>query len=618
MLVAIVAPFVVAGSVGLPALDALLRRVYSTSPPGAILHFDYYFHTFNLFLARPVLIALGIAAIVAGSLLRDGIVGPKGSPGANPPPLSSGHRSPAIFAWALAAIVLGSAMAIGRFALQDFPNSADEWGFQLEARTFADGRLWRDAEAHPLTGVLGKSYFVEAKDGKLFSTHFPGWPMLLALGYRAGVPQIVNPCLAALTILAIFFAARAMFGTAEARCAAVLCALSPMFLLNSASYFSQPTTLCCTAVAIWALARSWSAPTTRASVFAGVVGGFAVGVQFLARPYSALAASGPVILGLLFDPDGRIRIAGAARRVVPWLPGMAVSGAILLAYDHAFTGRWFLTPYAWAGNPHVPGFVSTGYVNHTPLDGVVQALGHLVDLHAWMFFGALLLLAPWLALRWDRRDIVLAGIPLAIAFAYFFFPSYGGNQYGPRYWYEAVAPLCLLAARGAIHGRFSLVSTLGALRGRRAVASIAATACVLDLVVVGYYVHAYRGIVHERTTPMRMARAGGLSGAVVLLRTGSGTMELTDLVRNDPCCSDEVIWAYAPEIVEEEAGPEAARRYRDVLLASYRDRSVFAFRYGAPGERGIEAECVRWPPPRASSRSELRKLTWVEVTTPVR
>ncbi len=606
---AVALPLAVAAAAGGEAVDRALRFAYATDPPSTGLHFDYYYHRSYLLEERPVLVALGLFALVAACLPR---AVARGSAGAEPrgggeaAPRTSGRTR---FALAAAAAALLGAVVIGRSVLADFPNSADEWAFQLQAKTFADGVLWRDAGTHPLAPVLGTSYFVAAKDGKVFATHFPGWAALLALGYRLRVPYLINPVLGALTVLFVFLAGKELYGATEASIAAALCAGSPFFLMNSASYFSQATSLFCSTLTLWAFARTAASE----SLAAGLVGGAAVGLQFLTRPYSALVASLPVAVALLLvrrDPSpGRT----LGRRALAWGAPFAAAAAVLLCYDRAITGHAFLSPYGWAGNPHVPGFYRAGYVVHTPLDGLIEAAGHLVDLHAWVAFGGLLLLVPFVFRETGWRERLLLAVPASVILGYFAFASYGGNQYGPRYWYEILAPLCLLMGRGSVLLREDLERRFGRLVAGRACRALVAMMCIGDLALLTYHATVQHRIVAERTVALRMATARDLSHAVVLLATGSGTMERADLVRNDPCCEGDLVWADAPAAVESEAGAEAARKYASLLRAAFADRRVWVFRYGKPGERGSEEGCVTWPLPRSADASELREVDWESV-----
>ncbi|MEW6237927.1 MAG: hypothetical protein AB1656_21270, partial [Candidatus Omnitrophota bacterium] len=93
----------------------------------------------------------------------------------------------------LLAVLLAAAalaLAINQYALNNFPNSADEHANLFQAQIFAMGKL--TVPAHPQQPYISPFYIVARLD-RVFSIFPPGWPAILSLGVMAGAPQIVNP-----------------------------------------------------------------------------------------------------------------------------------------------------------------------------------------------------------------------------------------------------------------------------------------------------------------------------------------------------------------------------------------------------------------------------------------
>jgi hypothetical protein len=588
-------PLVAALATETTGVDRILRYAYATDPPGETLHFDYYFHKFYAAMARPVLFASGatlLALLVVLRAIRSPRRASREPHVPAPAPDSPRTRGKSdLAAGSLALLAFAAAALVGQFVLADFPNSADEWAFRFQAHTFAQGEAFRDATAHPLVPELGTGYYVTVKEGKWFAIIFPGWPALLSTAIRLGFDAYLNPLLGAIAIWFTYLAGRTLFGAREALIAALICGATPFFLLNSASYFSQPASLACVSIALYLTSRS----ITAGAVTAAVAAGAAMGACFNARPLTALAIGATLTIALLFAGGRRRESRRVAMRSAGFVGAFLILVIPFLVYNHAITADFLTTPYAWSGNRDVPGFFRNGYTVHTPTDGFVLTVGHLLDLWAWMPFGTLPIAILAFIGRRGWRELLLGGLTVALIGAYWAFVSYGGNQYGPRYYYEALPALAILIARGATVAVADLRGRLDTIRFRRFLVAAAGAMLVGHVAASVWFLAAHARIVSQRIAPFVLAEENGLENAVVLLDTGSGTMELLDLVRNDPCCSEGVVWAPSPRAVADLTGPRAAHAYAERLRAAYPGRNFWTFRYEDPLTRGPEWACVRWP-----------------------
>jgi 4-amino-4-deoxy-L-arabinose transferase-like glycosyltransferase len=200
------------------------------------------------------------------------------SPGLEPS-LEKEKPSPAIAAGLLA--FFGILYAVGsRLALRAFPYSGDEYSYFLQAELFAKALL--RAPAPPNASLLWIDHVVI--DSFVRSKYPPGTAALLSLGVRAGVPWLVTPLEGLVTLVIVWFTARALLGPRAALITLLVLGASPLFAVQSATFFSH------TATTMW-LAASFAAVTawslSKRQVWLPLAG-VAIGCAFLTRPVDAV------------------------------------------------------------------------------------------------------------------------------------------------------------------------------------------------------------------------------------------------------------------------------------------------------------------------------------------
>jgi len=255
-----------------------------------------------------------------------------------------------------------SAAAAGHFLIfQNIPHINDEAAYMFQARLFASGRLY-------VSSPCAREFFDfphMINNGRWLSQYPPGYPLLLSLGVAAGAPWLVNPILAALSILILYLLGRRLFDRATGILASILGAVSIWVLLMSASYMAHPAALCFTALSFLFLLRSSEAPTFGRGLAAGAILGFTA----LIKPYSAFFLFLPLLIWYLIRSlrrrDAWINLVGLAS-------GLAFFGAVFLLYNWGTTGRplefgYFVTfgREVLPGFGHAPRFI-------IPNDGVRQ------------------------------------------------------------------------------------------------------------------------------------------------------------------------------------------------------------------------------------------------------
>ena len=460
---------------------------------------------------------------------------------------------------ALGLLAFLAAVAVGRFVLQDFPNSSDENSYLTQARIFADGRLWVQAPPHP-EFFRARSFIMDDTRGRFFAKAFPGWAAILSLGVRAHVPWAVNPLLSAATLMLAGWAGARLLGRRGELAVIGLILVSPFFVLNAASYFSHPATALLITLFLVAVIRL----SQGAGVAWAIVTGLAAGSALWIRPWPALVLTIPFALWLAarWVREGRWgRLAAAGAPMLAAIAGIA-------AYNRRMFGSIWQTGYgAYDPNDIRPGLgadhlMVTGWwllkLCFWLAPGVVAGLWLLISRRRWS--------------DWYRREPVLVLMLVSMAammLSYLVFQNKGSNEYGPRYYYDGITYLAILLAAGWMRAPVVLERVVAPVKVRRGVALALGCGAVLTLAgsVPFLMFHYHDKVIHNRDLFTSVERAG-VSPALVFLSTGSGRMPPGDLVRNPLDFRSGVVYA-------RDLGREADQD----LAALFPDRPALVYAY---------------------------------------
>jgi hypothetical protein len=236
-------------------------------------------------------------------------------------------------------------------------DNIDEVLYALQAHRFAIGHAtWALDPA--LQRFVKLPLMVVTPEG-IYTQYPPGYPAILALFVRFGVPSLCGATLGALAVVATQRLGARMATASVGLLAAVLLATNPIFLRWSAAYMSHVAALAALCGAAWLLLDATERADRRRdweSVLAGVL----LGVAFSIRPVTALAVVLSIWLSLLARRLGWPRL----RRVTAMLcVGAALPFVALLAYNAATNGDPFQLGYQAAqGHYNDMGFGLRGYV----------------------------------------------------------------------------------------------------------------------------------------------------------------------------------------------------------------------------------------------------------------
>lgn len=438
---------------------------------------------------------------------------------------------------ALAAIVV-----VNQVVLLDFPNSGDEYAYLYQARTLAEGRLWNPPS--PAPDLLAFNYIVH-EPSRSFGSFPVGWPLLLALALVAGVPAwLVNPTLGLLTLVLLYAVGARLYDRRTGLAAAVLVGASPFFLFNAASYFSH--TACGAALlgAAWFAARD-----DRRPAWVPLAVGALIGWAVVARYFTGVICGAPIVWWLLRPGVPRLRtVVFVALGGLPWL-------VALLAYNQAMTGD----PFELTTRPLT---LSLWFADGMWLRSADILATHVVRHLTWT--PAVFILAYVFYLRQataERRRGPLDWMLVLTAAVLYFYVERGGNQYGPRFHYEAFLFLALFVTAQVFRPQ-----PLGA-RPPIERALVGGLMVSIALLPVAFATHAVieHRVVDERSDIYDDVWALGAAPALVLIsgRVGSTrSMGAADLTRNGVVPDAPVLFALDPGGAERCAVAVRLRRPR--------------------------------------------------------
>jgi hypothetical protein len=381
----------------------------------------------------------------------------------------------------------------------------DEFTSDFQARILARGELRATVptEWQPYLDAMAPVFtaYRDLKGGWL-SQYLPGYALLKTPFVLTGLEVLLNPLLAALSVVLLAAVARRLWPDEGLRpwMALAFFVTSSEVLMTSGTGYSMPAHLALNLLWLWLYqrgdARSW---------------GLALGVGVLAlglhnpMPHALFVA--PFLVRLVRDRRWR-RVAAA---VVAYGAGSVLWIAWLRLAN----------PYARADGPGL--FSMFALPNALAFWLQTVNLSLLFTWHAPLF-GALAVAGVAHARRLGPvlTDVAL-GVALTLTF-YLFFPLTQGHGWGYRYAYQVLGSLALLAAAGTP----SLVAAVGARRAQGLLLASFALALVVQVPLrfwqgerfIRPYAAAYR---YVASRPAR----------VVLVR-GDSIWYSRDLIRNDP------------------------------------------------------------------------------------
>jgi hypothetical protein len=413
--------------------------------------------------------------------------------------------------------------------LQSFPNSTDEHLYLYKAALFSQGQLY--THPHPMQPYLSPFYLLTFDD-RVFSIFPPGWPLVLAIGSWIGIPGIINPTLSALSVLMVFLLGREVGGKTVGWLSVALFTGSIFFLFNGASFFSHPACLLGVLCGYFFLVR-WR--SFRRWWFAFLAGLF-VGWSCTVRELTALTLFSVPLCWIVWRSEKRWSFL--------LFLGLGCAPAVLgyFWYNAQLTGQWFLPArflregeFLGFGPRTIRVFDYTEIINYQLSDGVAHLVRNVARYALWTVPG-MPLLALWGGWK-NRHNRTLVDFSIATLFllmVYMLYSAEGALYYGPRFYYESLGFVSILAAVG-IMDVFRWAKQTNFAFFPKPAAFIGSVLWVLLLVSqVGWICSSQYSLIFQKRTLYRMVESRNIHNAVVFVGMADRDQAHVNLIRNQP------------------------------------------------------------------------------------
>lgn len=414
------------------------------------------------------------------------------------------HASNALAVVAIAVAVLAVTALGTLYVCHDHALTADENMADFQAKIFLRGKVL--AELPPGWSAVGSvtpmyvDYFPETRSWK--STYLPVYAALRAVFQSVDLQFLLNPFLAAITVLALYGTARKIWPESQpnAIAAIALLASSSQFLVMAMTAYAMPAHLALNTCWLWL----YSDPSRRRFYLAPVIGALAIGLH---QPIVHALFAAPFLLRLVLQRRWR---------------AVFIFGVIYLAACSA----WAM----WRLHYLAPSVASEG-----PREAILRLWNPRMFIVQPM---SLLLLIGWTSLavpllaavgfhRFFKLQPMLqdAAVSCLLTFGfYYFFYSDQAHGWGYRYFHGTLSCLVLVA----IAGWNALSARTGTHASRLFLAAGVAASILIMLPLRCFQAETF-------TRPFARAAAAiaAMPNPVVAL-DGRDCWYCYDLIRNDP------------------------------------------------------------------------------------
>jgi hypothetical protein len=302
----------------------------------------------------------------------------------------------------------------------------DESSYVFQGRILGAGKFWLDTPQVPEGFRIDHILMTKSR---WISMYPPGWPILLSIGWLFGNPWIVNPIITFIAATGVWKLAKTVFDSKTALMACILFCISPFVLLMGSGQMAHMPALC---AAVWSLAELFEGFQTgnrKNYFFAGIL----AGVAFLIRPFSSVLLLFPALLWTIKkNPKSSLLT----------LSGILFCSILFLTYNAHVFGDPFFAGYrkdsSWQPISFSLKFFGGNFWWY------LRTLSESLWRWPWpdlVIFIPFIFLKPKTEFHW-----ILIACSLSLFLGYCFF-SYKDLVYsGPRYVFEMIGFMCVLAA----------------------------------------------------------------------------------------------------------------------------------------------------------------------------
>lgn len=439
-------------------------------------------------------------------------------------------------------ILIGALIAAGFLlwfissaVLHHFFNSGDEHSCYFLAETLRIGKWW--VPSHELSEFFNVTH-VGNKTGKWFSVYPPGWPAIWALGLNFQLQDYLNPAMSVLVLFFFFLLAEKLHGQGVALAATLLTGFSAFFLFTGASYYSHTTCLLLMVIFSLAYIKWTEAEDETARVKWTIVLGLAVGCGLLTRYLTMAAFAAPFLIYRVIPLITRKRKIRTSDIVFFVIIGITFS--IIFWQNYAVTGEIHKAPNRFDKSYEKLGFRS----NYTPWDAALTFVLRFFYLTDWV---APFIVLAFIFFTFRRKTASVDQTLFHYSFyfpavAYMFYYSWGGNQYGPRYFYEGWPFMAL-----AVISQINQLNAAKILPWKRFFVSGLILSSFIGIYQIAKHAEHYEIVSRERKALYVYADKTLKEKSIVFINGFLGdklVMSQDDAVRNSPQLDSMILYAH--------------------------------------------------------------------------
>ena len=332
---------------------------------------------------------------------------------------------------------------ISYITFHNFPYNLDEYNYLYQAKIFSQGKLFIEV---PEKFRPFKEQYMILKDNKLFSKYPPGFSLILAIGVLLRIPGLINPLLAVLTLIILYFFTKSFLGSKYGLLSVIIVSTTPYFLAHSASYLSHPTALLLTSL-IFLIVRQYELTSKiKYLLLLGLVSGYLA----LTRPLDAFCAMVPSYLYLTYILYRKEDLKKISYSILTF----AMVFTLFLTYNYILIGKIGIATYPIVhGEFRVVAENSSGYFQNISIiaaEYINNAVKYIPQLFYKYYLVQTGIFIPLLAIfgffffksKW--KWVLMLNI-LMLVLLYNFHPRLGWPQYGARYYYSGFFSVTVFA-----------------------------------------------------------------------------------------------------------------------------------------------------------------------------
>ncbi len=347
-----------------------------------------------------------------------------------------------------------------RFVFPFLSNDHDEAVYLLQANALEHGHLFPRASASPDAFLP----WLTVQEGHHFVPKYaPVFPAMLAIGKwvftseRAALGLIA----AGVIVMTYLLATEILDDRRQAALASVFMLVTPLFIVQSATFLPYSAGLLLLASFAYALLRGLRLEQGWWLVLAG----FLLGLSFFARPYDAVVFTLPLAGYVIVRYHKQVR--GLLTRIGWVLLGLIPPAVAMAAFNSAATGSSLRSPFSLIDSRDTIGFgersmdPNNDAVKYTPGLGWTGLSRHVMLSVFWIFGGLVLIGCAFYFLarrNWRGQAMWLGAIAVVLPIGYlFFWGTYGAAVWGapwylgPYYYMPIFAPLIILGTGGFVY-----------------------------------------------------------------------------------------------------------------------------------------------------------------------